>query len=255
VAGSTPATVAEYFLPDLPTRRSPVETATAEAFRARITSPERCTFARESRNAPPRRSSASGRAPSAHRARGTRPALPPRVREHTPIALHSARDEPPQRSGLVLAIGLFKLAKAALLFVLAGLTILAVRRTPLGLIDPWIDALRIDPDNHFFRVAVARVVRLSNERMALYAAGSVFYGIVFLVEGVGLTLRRRWAEWLTVVVTASFVPLEAYELARRFTVARVVLIVLNLGILAYLLVRRLTERGERRARTRGARSR
>jgi uncharacterized membrane protein (DUF2068 family) len=55
------------------------------------------------------------------------------------------------------------------------------------------------------------------------------------VEGVGLLKKRRWAEWLTVGVTASFIPLEIYEIVRRLSPGKIAALVLNLGILIYLL--------------------
>jgi uncharacterized membrane protein (DUF2068 family) len=55
-------------------------------------------------------------------------------------------------------------------------------------------------------------------------------------------LRRRWAEWLTVFVTASFIPLELYELSRRFGPGKLVALVLNVAIALYLVWRRLEDR-------------
>ena len=68
------------------------------------------------------------------------------------------------------------------------------------------------------------------------------YAAVFLVEGVGLLFRKRWAEWLTVGVTASFVPVEVYEMVHRFGIGKVIALVLNIAIVAYLVWHRLGER-------------
>jgi uncharacterized membrane protein (DUF2068 family) len=57
-----------------------------------------------------------------------------------------------------------------------------------------------------------------------------------LIEGVGLLLRQRWAEYFTVLVTGSFVPLELYELTRRSTVTRMLLIGVNVAVVWYLVV-------------------
>src|SRR5262249_47735664 len=50
----------------------------------------------------------------------------------------------------------------------------------------------------------------------------------------GLLLKKRWAEWLTVLVTASFVPFEVYEIAQRGGAAKIAALVLNVAIVAYL---------------------
>jgi len=74
------------------------------------------------------------------------------------------------------------------------------------------------------------------------------YATVFVVEGTGLLLRKRWAEWLTVVVTGSFIPIEIYELCARFGWGKVVTLLLNVVIVAYLVRRRVEERSSVRRR-------
>jgi uncharacterized membrane protein (DUF2068 family) len=69
------------------------------------------------------------------------------------------------------------------------------------------------------------------------------YAGVLLTEGVGLWLRQRWAEYFTVIVTASFVPLELYEIVRHVTVTRVIVLAVNLAIVGYLVARLRRERG------------
>jgi uncharacterized membrane protein (DUF2068 family) len=74
-------------------------------------------------------------------------------------------------------------------------------------------------------------------RIAALGVGAFLYAALFLVEGIGLWLQRRWAEYLTVVATASFIPFEIFEVARRVTATRMVALVVNLAILVYLIVR------------------
>jgi hypothetical protein len=83
-----------------------------------------------------------------------------------------------------------------------------------------------------------RVVGFGSER-ALDAAGIVtgLYALVFLVEGVGLLLVKRWAEWLTVIVTTSFIPLEIWKIVQHTTAPAIVTLALNVAILIYLAVR------------------
>jgi uncharacterized membrane protein (DUF2068 family) len=59
---------------------------------------------------------------------------------------------------------------------------------------------------------------------------------LLLTEGTGLLLRQRWAEYFTVVVTGSFIPLELYELARHVTVPRLIVTGINVAIVWYLIV-------------------
>ena len=68
---------------------------------------------------------------------------------------------------------------------------------------------------------------------------------MYLAEGVGLLLRRRWAEYFTVVATGLFIPLEIYEVAMRPTAVRLSVLAINVAVVIYVaaqLRRRL--RGE-----------
>jgi uncharacterized membrane protein (DUF2068 family) len=78
---------------------------------------------------------------------------------------------------------------------------------------------------------------MTPRRVAELGLGAFLYGALFLVEGIGLWLQRHWAEYLTVVATASFIPFEAFELVRRVTATRVVALVVNIAIVLYLVVR------------------
>jgi len=145
------------------------------------------------------------------------------------------------RDRLVRAIGVFKLVKAA---VLAPLGAAALLGAPERIIQSavhalaWTGALFAHP---VVRSAVARLQSLNDRDMHELGGAFLAYAAVFIVEGVGLLRRRRWAEWLTVVVTASFIPFEIYELARRPGAGKVIALVLNVAIAAYLAWRRLHE--------------
>jgi len=65
--------------------------------------------------------------------------------------------------------------------------------------------------------------------------GAFVVASVMLLEAWGLHRRRVWAEWLTVIVTASFIPFEIHHLAMRPSVGKVITLVLNVAIVIYLL--------------------
>jgi uncharacterized membrane protein (DUF2068 family) len=147
-----------------------------------------------------------------------------------------------ERAGLVLAIGLFKLVKAVLL-VAAGLGALKLlHRDASEVLEHVLDAMPIAPGRAFLERAAARVGLLSEKQLAGIAFGTFVYAAIFLVEGVGLLLRKRWAEWLTVIVTTSFIPLEVWHVVRHATVGGIVGIAVNVAIVVYLVLRILHRR-------------
>jgi uncharacterized membrane protein (DUF2068 family) len=63
------------------------------------------------------------------------------------------------------------------------------------------------------------------------------YAGLMTIEGVGLLLGKRWAEYFTVIVTASLVPFEVWEIVRHATVIRISALVINAAIVIYLIAR------------------
>ena len=57
-----------------------------------------------------------------------------------------------------------------------------------------------------------------------------------LVEGVGLALQKRWAEYFTIITTSSLLPIEIYELLRRVSLGRSLALAINLAVVAYLVL-------------------
>jgi uncharacterized membrane protein (DUF2068 family) len=134
-------------------------------------------------------------------------------------------------------IGATKLA-GALLLGAAGLGIFRLLHSDLGeLLENLASRLHLDPENRLVHAAIYRVAGLDEAHLKAIGAGSLFYCVLELVEGVGLLLRRRWAEYLTIVATVLLLPPEIYEIARKVSPVRVGVLVLNLAILAYLVVK------------------
>jgi uncharacterized membrane protein (DUF2068 family) len=77
---------------------------------------------------------------------------------------------------------------------------------------------------------------LDARKLKELSIGTFFYSALYLTEGIGLALRKRWAEYFTIVSTSLFIPLEVYELAKRVTLAKGILVLVNVGIVAYLVM-------------------
>jgi uncharacterized membrane protein (DUF2068 family) len=147
---------------------------------------------------------------------------------------------PPERGDrLVGVIGVFKLMKSAVLGVLGVSGLLGL---PERFVRPALRALQWTgamSGHHAVRGAIVKLLSTSDQALRDLSIAGLCYAAVFAVEGVGLIRRRRWAEWLTVAVTASFMPLEIYELVRHPGAGKVVALAINAAIVAYLVGRRL----------------
>ena len=139
-----------------------------------------------------------------------------------------------ERSGIIVAIGAFKLVKASLL-VAAGLGALKLLdRDAAQALEQLLERITVAPGRALLERLAGRIGLLDEKQLKEIAFGTFAYAAVFAVEGVGLLLRRTWAEWLTVIVTGSFIPLEIWHAARHATAASFATIAVNLAIVIYL---------------------
>ena len=136
---------------------------------------------------------------------------------------------------LIRLIAVFKLFKAALLIALGIGAFRLIHRDLAALIGHWIEALRLDPGQHFLDVALARASHVRPEQIRKIGVGSFIYAALFMTEGLGLWMRKRWAEWLTVIITSSLVPIEIYEIHRHPSWAKVLVLAFNVAIVGYLI--------------------
>ena len=134
-------------------------------------------------------------------------------------------------------IALFRWSKA---LVLIGAALGAMRLLHPGAaqhIAAWAMELPMAAQHRFVSELIAKLTHLDTTQVHWIVAGLLAYAALFSVEGTGLWLGKRWAEWLTIVATTSFVPFEVYELYRRMTVTRAALLAANVAIVIYLLWR------------------
>lgn len=132
-------------------------------------------------------------------------------------------------------IAAFKLLKA---FALIGVGVGALEllhKDVATLVEHWINVFRVDPHNHYIDLLLAKLAILDDRRLKELSVGTFVYASIFLVEGVGLVLRKRWAEYFTIITTSSLLPIEIYELTRRVSIGRSFALLINVAVVAYLI--------------------
>lgn len=138
--------------------------------------------------------------------------------------------------GTVKLIGTFKLVKGILLLGLALGGVGFVKGGFQTTLRNFVEQLSVDPGSKYFQEIAIKLAHFS-PRLPLIVAGTICYSLLFCLEGIGLLLQKRWAEYLTAIVTGSFLPLELYELLKHRTPLKGIVIALNLAIFVYLIVR------------------
>jgi uncharacterized membrane protein (DUF2068 family) len=139
------------------------------------------------------------------------------------------------RKGLLLIV-VFKLVKG-LILVAVGIGALSLLHGDVAArVTHWIEVLRADPKNHFIHGLIRKLWKVDDTRLIEISAGTFFYAGVVLTEGIGLALRRKWAEYFTIFATASLIPLEIYELVQKFSFLKILVIAANVVVVIYLAI-------------------
>ena len=137
----------------------------------------------------------------------------------------------------IVVIGVWKLLEAAL-FSILGIGVLKLLHLHTDLVDVvtrFIIDIGRDPEGHFANLILDKVALIDPHRLKQISM-AVFAGAgLHAIEGIGLVLRKVWAEYVTLILTASFLPWEIIEILRHTTWIKVALLLVNLAVVVFLV--------------------
>jgi uncharacterized membrane protein (DUF2068 family) len=81
-----------------------------------------------------------------------------------------------------------------------------------------------------------KLFSLRNGTLTTVGIVLLVYAAIEGIEAFGLWWQKRWAEYLTLIVTASLLPLEVWEMTHRFTPTKIIAFVINVAVVLYLLL-------------------
>ncbi len=135
----------------------------------------------------------------------------------------------------LLVIAIFKFVKGCLLLALAIGLLRLLHHDVAHTLTRIANALRVDPNNRYLVDLLARAQLISDKNIGVASGLTFVYSGLFFVEGFGLYLEKVWAEYLTVIITSAFIPLELYEIGRHPNFWKIATLLINLAIVAYLI--------------------
>lgn len=163
-----------------------------------------------------------------------RPATHAKVTDSAAISIPRAR----QRAPTLWVIIAIKLGKG-LLFLLIALGVFSLAGEDLpGTFARFLRWVRLDPEDHVFARFADYLALVTPANMRWLASGSLLYGLLSVMEGVGLIFRLRWVGWLVICESALLIPYEIYKLNQRVSWPVAVILGLNIMIVWYLLQNR-----------------
>ena len=138
---------------------------------------------------------------------------------------------------MLLLIAIFKLFKGNLLIAVGIGALKLLHRDIAATVMQWVNILRVDPDNRLIHGVLTRALGVSPNQLKALSAGTFIYAGLLLTEGMGLLLRKRWAEYFTIITTGGLIPLELYEISKHMSAGKVMVFLFNVAIVVYLVVR------------------
>ncbi len=141
---------------------------------------------------------------------------------------------PRHHPGLLL-IALYEFAKGLILVLVAVSLLRLLNHDLQQVVMHWARVLRLDLHHRFIENLAARAGLINPRELKQLSAFSFLTGGIHLVQGVGLYLGKRWAEYLTVVATAAFIPLEVHEVIRHVGPVRCLVLAGNVALVIYLI--------------------
>jgi uncharacterized membrane protein (DUF2068 family) len=167
-----------------------------------------------------------------------------------PRHLTRARVKGQRHNRLLLLIAVYKLLHA-LLFIAIGIGAHRLLHKDIAdQIDLLARHLRFNPESRLVNFLLEKASLLNDPVLRRIGFVAYCYAAIGLAEGIGLYLEKAWGEFLTLAITASFLPWELFEMFRRLTWFHVGLFTINILVFVYLL-RLVLDRARQRAKSRG----
>jgi uncharacterized membrane protein (DUF2068 family) len=149
-----------------------------------------------------------------------------RIRKHTGKGPHSR--------GLHI-VALFEGAKGVLVLVVGFGLLSFIHKDIHEAAVRLVEHVHLNPASHYPRIFLDLMERIHDTQLWGMAVAAAMYSIVRIVEAVGLWLRKSWAEWFAVLTGGMYIPIEIFEVARSVTWPRVTVLIVNVGVVSYLL--------------------
>jgi uncharacterized membrane protein (DUF2068 family) len=143
-----------------------------------------------------------------------------------------------RHSGLLPWIVTFKVFKAIALTALGVAFVAARGSDPALVLMSLADDLHVPLTSRLFQRVLQSAGSLTVKKETALALTAFAYAALMGTEGVALYLRKPWAPWFIIMAISSLIPVEIYEIVRERHAIRVLVLIANVGIVAYLWQRK-----------------
>jgi uncharacterized membrane protein (DUF2068 family) len=130
---------------------------------------------------------------------------------------------------ILLAVAVFKLKSTQV-------SIKELFDRDLRSLQPFFDQIHFNVSDSATIHSIEKVLQAKSSTLNLIAFGILLYGLLQVAEGIGLWSLKRWGEYVAVIGTTLFIPLEVYELTDKISWLKVAVLAINVAAVLYLLL-------------------
>jgi uncharacterized membrane protein (DUF2068 family) len=149
-----------------------------------------------------------------------------------------------RRAAGLRTVASLELGKGLVVLLLGFGFVSLVHKDAWDVAETLLHFLHVNPDRRYAQVFLNLADNITDAKLWAMAGGALAYSIVRFVEAYGLWLERTWAEWFALISGALYVPFEAFELVRRPNMIHLAVLLINLGIVLFMLYLRLSAQME-----------
>jgi len=132
-------------------------------------------------------------------------------------------------------IAILKLVNGVLLVALGIGALSLIHKDLTAVVTHWADVLEISSENELLQKLLEKAGLVRTSHLAWVSVITFAYATLMFTMGTGLLLEKRWAEYLTAIMTASFIPFEIYELIRHVSAPTIIVLTVNIVSVIYLV--------------------
>jgi uncharacterized membrane protein (DUF2068 family) len=115
----------------------------------------------------------------------------------------------------LVMIGIFKMCKALLFFAVAFGILRMLHKDTAVELTKLVHVFRLDSDRGYIKMLLTKATDWQEKQKLVGSILAGFTGLMFFIEGTGLMLRKKWAEYFTIILTGAWIPIELYEVFHR----------------------------------------
>jgi uncharacterized membrane protein (DUF2068 family) len=139
------------------------------------------------------------------------------------------------RFDVLRMIALYKLVKVVLLLAIAYGEVRLRDASLIAKLVTWVSARPLGLEHRVMNWLLEWFSGLNPSRAEALRIVTLVYAAVFAVEGIGLWMHKRWAEWMTTIITASLIPLELWGLFKEPNIGKAAVVLANVAIVIVLI--------------------